>query len=417
MGRQRTRVHSWIDRYAEGTALGLARSQCCVFDGWQIGPGGYAANGITTQVAAEPPTGFLRLFPTAQGVWALSSSAGTCTLHLSADGIAEYSLKLSTAAGRMHELLPLLIDCGNDRLIMAEYCTDSDPITNNTNRLWGSEDAGENWSTLFTTEADSIRHFHGGYYDASQSVLYLFTGDANVKCSILMCADVEDLFDNPNTWKERWGLTNATRSTLDADYVVGWNSQLYRTCLMVARGDYLYYGMDSNVSGGVEMRFVGRVSHKAGKVWIKSHSTMADVGMGVGEIWQGGITDNGLLVMNTSARESDLYGDGLSHFYLLDPNQTTMHEVFACGPKPADLALLADSIHTVGGFTVMSFFNDRHDPLIGNFQQRYGTYQDPSLLRPLLRARGVRKWDRLLLPSGDALLTPAGDAILGPGHS
>ena len=45
--------YSWGDRQAEGVAAGLVRDKAIVHNGWQIGPGGYAANGTTTITAAE----------------------------------------------------------------------------------------------------------------------------------------------------------------------------------------------------------------------------------------------------------------------------------------------------------------------------------------------------------------------------
>ncbi len=397
----------WIDRTAEGTALGLARECSIVHAGWQIGPGGYAANGVTTQVAAELPAGTLRLFSTSVGVWAMVVTGGNLKLYLSADGIAAYNLKLTTACGRMHATLPLLVDCGSNRLLVFEYSTDQVPQTNNTNRIWASTDGGENWSTLLTTAAGSIRHFHGGIYDATYSTLYVFTGDTGNQDSVCLCADVADLLANPNTWKTRWGLADGTRSTISASYVVGYGNEIYRCVGAIPHGDRIVTGNDVYwVAGGAQLSAWNRTTYRMGKIPVDAHSPIATNGNGLGELWTFGQTANGIILIGTSAHtmaESE-FGDDCVHIYALHPSGLTAHEILRI-PRTIAGSALPYSIHNVGGYTVISPNASTVSPRVGFVRMTPRAMVSPVTLTPRKDRRpGVAHPTHLLKEDGAALL-------------
>lgn len=346
--------------------MGLVRNKSIAHDGWQIGPGGYASNGITTQVAAEIPWGVQRIYSTANGVFAMRVVSGEMTLLRSADGIAAYAQVWTATTGRMNAYLPLLVDCGSDRLVIFQY-GDDEPDYLNESKVWASTDGGDNWSELFTAYAGSIRHFHGGYYDSDSSTLFVFTGDNDPQCSILLCADVDDLIANPTTWQARWGLTDAERTQLDEDYALGSGSQAFRTVYAIAKDGYLYWGSDTyGYEGGVTMSRANIATRVVESIYVREHSPAADPGKAVGEVWTCGAAADGTLLFSTQAHPSDdtYLGDDEMHLYAIEDSGLFAREILSI-PRNNRVALLPQSIHTIAGYTVLSFYYDWCSPLAG----------------------------------------------------
>lgn len=412
----------WIDRATEGAALGINRGESIAHAGWQIGAGGYAANGVTTQAAAALPANTMRLFSTSLGVVAMCVSAGTMKIHISADGIAAYSEKLSTAAGRMHGCLQLVIDCGSGRLVIVEYGDDTIPDSpwNNTPRIWYTANSGTTWSTLITAASGALRHFHGGIYDSTYNRLYIYTGDDTFRNSVLWCDDVstgvDSLAQNPTLWSTRWGLDDATRSTLDTDWVVGTGSVTYRTIAALLVGDYLYFGVDSNgYRQGVQISRMHRSTRVVEKVFVRWHdANIGDTGNAFGELWTAGLGNDGSGLIASIARPvADYWGDTKAHVYRIEANGNYLTELMTIPLTGATYAI-PYGIHAVGDFTVIPSY-------ASTFTSRVGTINRPipsasvmshALLRPKKRP-SIKRVSRICQQNMYPILLESGGYLLG----
>ena len=362
-------------RQAEGLAKGFVRDKAVVRDGWQFGPGGYATNGTETVDAAAPPANMVKLFATAQGIWAATQQTGVgAKLWLSRDGIEPYVQKWADAVTRLTTSLPLLIDCGRKRLVLVDYCPDifdeTDPDRDWINRInqadvWFSGDDGETWTKLFRTAKASIRHIHGGLYDPRYHRLYLFTGDTFRHSSILWTDDVDSLGANPTLWAERWGLVDPLRSTIDDDWVVARGSgvsgsgdagQRWRITSAICYGDWIYFGADAITRYGAPVSRVHRVTHEAELVWVHDHVTdpnLAKDGKMVSEGWMTGYGNHrGVLLVNRSQPPSG-WNNNHIYCYALQPDGT-MRQIAAL---PAATGAAFTEINPLTGFTVFSVVN------------------------------------------------------------
>jgi len=118
---------------------------------------------------------------------------------------------------------------------------------------WFSRDDCLTWTRMWTANARSISHFHGGIFEPSagdKGRLYVFTGDSDVNSSILTCDDINDLITNRETWYNRWALGAGQRTdwTPDSNYVLGWNDQKWRTVDIVSDGKYGYWVPDTSAA-------------------------------------------------------------------------------------------------------------------------------------------------------------------------
>lgn len=191
--------------------------------------------------AAANVSGILLEEASESGVFAVVGSA----LHRSADGVAAFA---SVIASGVSSLGSSLVDCGSGKLFWISYGS----------RIFCSVDGGANWgnnspsfdngSALIQIAAGSVDHLHGGAYDPIYGRLFVFTGDTQARSSVCVCDDIDDLMADPNTWKDRWGLSDSDRSTLDEDYVLGTNSQKYRVISIAFLGDYGYLGSDGGAA-------------------------------------------------------------------------------------------------------------------------------------------------------------------------
>lgn len=365
---------------------GLARSGAIIHGSYQIGPGGYASDGSSMIAAAEVPSGTTRLYSTANGVFATAVSGSDVKIYKSTDGIEAYALKATLTNANTAGLLPLLIDCGSNRIILCEYA--SSGANEFSPRLFGSSDGGENWSALFTCTADAIRHFHGGLYDATNTTLYLFTGDDAHRNSIVMCNDVASLFSAPNTWKTRWGLDSATRATINVTYIVGYNSETYRCVNGVIYGDYIYYGRDTYGNrGGVEVQKIHRTTHAVTRAYVRYHSDRIWEGKAFQEIWMCGTDNTGAPILSAHGRpEATYFGDTKAHIYRLD-HFGWFEEIMTIaydGAYP-----LINSIQALGDKTIISSYSDTFSSLVGKVvpQRRTDNKLSNVTLKPGVRRK------------------------------
>jgi hypothetical protein len=351
----------WVDKSTGGH--GLARSNAIIHGSLQIGPGGYASDGTSQIAAAEIPSGTARLYSTANGVFAVAISGADLLIYKSTDGLAAYNLKATLATANTASLLPLLVDCGSNRLVLGEYATTAPNQWNP--RLWGSSDGGENWAELFTCTTDAIRHFHGGVYDTTTDTLYLLTGDDAHRNSIVFCDDVADLFANPNTWKGRWGLDNATRATIDTDYIVGYNSVTYRVVNTSFFGDYMYWGEDTyGVPGGVSLHKMNRTTRAVTPAYTRYHSDRIWEGKAFQEMWMAGNDNTGAPILSAHGRTEATYlGDTKAHVYRLD-HFGMFEEILSIPMEGGQYPVLYD-IHTIAGKTVIVPASGTFTPLVG----------------------------------------------------
>jgi len=180
---------------------------------------------------------------------------------------------LTTFGGSMQQPM-CMIDMGAGKLILAEYGA----YTTVKPTMWKSADAGSSWTKimeldegvatthLFAT-GGPIRHFHGGLYDSDNDVLYIFTGDYNGECSILVAPEALVEFFGAGTaysvWKTRWALDvpPAEREAVLAsnpEYcvravdstwpLVPYTGQALRTVQLAFEGDWCVYA-DDRVEG------------------------------------------------------------------------------------------------------------------------------------------------------------------------
>lgn len=190
----------------------------------------------------------------------------------SPDGIQDYKSVLSIvslnkgvpfAAGQDHSL----VDLGQGRMLYFEYSEDA--------RVYYSDDQGQDWRLVLQPSAGSIRHFHGAYYDEDYGKLYVMSGDSDSQSSIMVCDDlfgVDGLINNPDRWKQLWGMTNTSRATLDASYFLNPDgvirSQRTRAVDMQIDGDYIYWGEDSGYPEGQSLYRVNRVTQDVNEVGL-----------------------------------------------------------------------------------------------------------------------------------------------------
>jgi hypothetical protein len=200
---------------------------------------------------------------TNKAVFAWQNSGNTVWLARSANGTGAFTDVLTYTGNGPQALPNIMCDCGNDRMLYVEYGNPG------TNRIWGSVDNGQNWGnnapafnngSPLITETGVLSHFHGVVYDPVTNAVVIMTGDSNADSRMLYCADIPDLFANPNTWKTRWGLDfndqEVQRSFVLNDNLVSGlpSGQEYRAVssdfVTVGGQRYIVWSMDAAQGGG-----------------------------------------------------------------------------------------------------------------------------------------------------------------------
>lgn len=353
--------YRWIDMNVKGGELGLLREYSVVHNGYQFAET-TARNGVSSFTSAAFPYSYVQRFTTGSGIFQLCSenSNDDWVIYRSPDGVASYTEVLRGTTTYASGYVSAIIDCGNDRIMYAEYGGED-----TGSRLYYSKDGGVNWGNnppdyndgdeLLTSYPGSIRHFHGGHYDSEYDRFYLFSGDSDIKNSIMWCDDVEHLAANPATWSARWGLDDASRSTLDLDWIVGYNDYVWRVISVALHGDYMYFGADALNVAGQPVGRVHRNTHVFEPLTIKSFSTKYDHSNALGEVWCWGVTASGIVLMCGSASlASSVGGDGLMHIYALDPGGLSMTEIYQVNrTTPTELSI-PHRMDILGDYVIIS---------------------------------------------------------------
>lgn len=237
---------------------------------------------------------------TSDGIFALAprreSGVQFADVIYSPDGYQDFkpvlSLSSSTdgksyALGQDHTL----VDLGGGRVMMFQYSDES--------RVMYSDDAGRNWRLLFEPDGNSMRHWHGAYYDAEYGKLYAMGGDSDTHSTITWTDDLfgpDGFVNNPQLWKQKWGLTDDKRTTREEKYFLKPDgvifSQRTRTVDMGTFGDYIYWGEDRVSADGISLY---RANRKTGEV--------TEVGQGdiIGSPWRFLDTENNGFLFATNS--------------------------------------------------------------------------------------------------------------------
>jgi hypothetical protein len=228
----------WEDR----TSIGPITASC-VYEGkligvenWQYGITIYDnCTGLTTYGARYVPasTEQPRFLFAAEGVGLLAVPDSGTNLMWVADADYDNQDAVFTActfSGATYQpgvIDNMFVDCGTITgvgrvLLLFEYTG----RTSNRN-IWystdsnaysdGSANIGVEWTKLAFTSAISefsLEHWHGAQWFAglgdNDGKLVIYGGDWNGQSALLVCDDVKDLLDNPDTWYEAWGLDQTT---------------------------------------------------------------------------------------------------------------------------------------------------------------------------------------------------------------
>ena len=334
----------WVDSYDVGSNFYVPFEAC---DGWTIthngtrkdsGLVGFHAGGFGK--IAQSPINLIKSWPIeGEGVFICGSDyklywVSDTNLPDSSQSFVERSPG-GAAVGSTSSLTRSLIDCGNivgkGRVIL--YCTYDE--TGNK-KIYYTIDFGVNWISLFSGDCPTIKHFHGGVfvsgYGDNDGRLYVFTGDGDEASAILICDDVGDLIDNPETWYTRWGLDSRadwsgepqSGAEPDSAYVLGYGSQKWRTIELVYDGNrYAYWASDS-ASDGMGIYRLDVNNHNVTTI----RQPCGDVGDG----WIGMATSDGKVLISTISKywTNGTPVDGYDEYvrlYMVSDDKTSVHLV------------------------------------------------------------------------------------------
>ncbi len=226
------------------------------FDGTQFKDAGKVPAGCSPLIATFTENGIYAVAP------CVVNGTPMASILYSPDGYQDFEVSLQVnsstdgvpfALGQDHSL----VDLGEGQMLYFQYSDEA--------RIMHTADAGRTWQLLIQPENKSIRHWHGAYYDKEYGKLYAFAGDNNTQSTITVVDDLfgeNGLIQNPDLWKQRWGLTDKARTTRDEAYFVKPDgvtfSQRTRTVDMEIDGDYIYWGEDRASGNGISLYRVHR---------------------------------------------------------------------------------------------------------------------------------------------------------------
>ena len=209
-----------------------------------------------------------------------------------------------------------------DHLLYFDYSTQPS--------VYASTD-GWTWDELFQVEdvgvARPITHFHGAVYLPNRQRLLVMTGDdsrseaagGHTMASILVCDDVDDLVENPETWKSRWALDVAGDdryyALIDSPYCLGVGSQAFRTVDILSDEDeqFVYWIPDQSSS---DYGFLGEVA-PVNYLWRARMEDMTIQRLGerlVGVGWYGARLGRFIAISTTSATSGGSYLPGCDEY-------------------------------------------------------------------------------------------------------
>lgn len=107
----------------------------------------------------------------------------------------------------------------NNSIVFGEYSSNK---LNQPVPIWKSDDYGKSWKIIFKLERKYSRHIHGCFWDPYEKKVWICSGD----------------------FVEEAGIYKADENFTYVE-LVGRGSQLYRTCHIIFKEKYVYWGMDS----------------------------------------------------------------------------------------------------------------------------------------------------------------------------
>jgi hypothetical protein len=365
------------------------------FDGKKYKPGGSVPANTWPLTSIFTSHGVFALAPRREG------AVQTADVIYSPDGYQDFKTVLSLSSSTDGKSFALgqdhtLVDLGGGRVMMFQYSDES--------RVMYSEDAGQNWRKLFEPDGDSMRHWHGAYYDAEYGKLYAMGGDSDTHSTITWTDDLfgpDGFINNPDLWKRKWGLLDDKRTTredkyfLDPDGVIF--SQRSRTVDMGTYGDYIYWGEDRASAEGISLY---RAHRRTGEV--------NEVGQGdiVGSPWRFLETDDHdfLFATNSVWYQKQLVAgsDKWIRIYRLNEDATDYDEM-ARFPISKKVVSGADPIGFVEAFDRLwingYMITEVHKDLVGNLVEvGWGDFDNDQQLSVQdvdTLSRAIRRQDTL----------------------
>lgn len=289
------------------------------FDGTQYKEGGKVPAGCAPLISSFTDQGLFAFAP--------CNVNGTpmATILYSPDGYQDFTVSLQVDSSTDGKAFALgqdhtMVDLGEGRMLYFQYSDES--------RIMYTADAGSTWRLLIQPEGKSVRHWHGAFYDQEYGKLYAFAGDSDTHSTITVVDDLfgeDGLINNPDLWKQRWGLTDAKRTTRDDKYFVKPDgvafSQRTRTVDMHIDGDYIYWGEDRAVNG-VSLYRVNRQTMEV------NEPGQGDI---VGSPWRFLTLEDGTMLFATNSiwyQGAVVAGsDGFSRIYVMNEDRSDYSEV------------------------------------------------------------------------------------------
>jgi len=292
-------------------------------------------------------------------VSAISSIASIDFLEYSPDGIQD-TFPTTTVNGTEIPWLPhLIVDCGiikgpinghsNTRVVLFGEYLEGNPILYYSlpdvdPHTWtpimqgtGSGKSGTPGST------EAIRHFHGGIFvpglGAKEGRLFMFSGDQDYQCSILVCEDVADLCNNSSKWLSNWGLDRYGADRVKflttgagSAYCAGVGAQDFRTVeLMVdANKQYGYWIPDQAAATNGNTGGTNTLH----RLDLKTFETTKFPGRVTGTGWIGCYAPDGTILLSTCSEfgfdvPTQYQGncDSYCHVYALGADNQSLYEI------------------------------------------------------------------------------------------
>jgi len=129
------------------------------------------------------------------------------------------TLELTQGRNAVHQSIAVIDE---KEVFFGEY--DGRNPERNAVPIYKSKDRGKSWSKVYEFPKSSIKHIHGCYWDKHEEKIWVFTGDLDGECNVLVTdrdfKEIEFLGDGSQKWR-------ATNAFFEADAV--------------------YWGMDSNL--------------------------------------------------------------------------------------------------------------------------------------------------------------------------
>jgi hypothetical protein len=170
--------------------------------------------------------------------------SGRVWCYYGQDKIIKETLKLENCRNILHQSMAISSD---NRIYFGEYGSNRQQ---KEMPIYMSKNQGKDWSKIFIFPPGKIKHIHGCHWDPYEERIWVFTGDSEGECWILV-ADRE--FKNIE-----W---------------LGNGSQVYRACNAFFEKDHVHWLMDSPIENSYHIRFdrkdrkIQKMTQFPGPVW------------------------------------------------------------------------------------------------------------------------------------------------------